>query len=84
MGAEIHFPNVAGAPADGIAAEGFVGARRGALANEDEAVEAGAEVAAEVHAVQFDVRVGEIDVVVMRDEDSDLVCLARGDGCLAD
>lgn len=80
MGAEGHFPGVAGASTDGVAAQGFVGAGRGALADEDEAVEAGRECAAEVHAVELDVGVAEIDVVVAGDEDSDLMRLARGDG----
>lgn len=79
MRAEVHFPNVARAAADGIAAKRFIGAGRGALANEDEAVEAGGEVAAEVHAVELDVRVGKIDVVMASDKDRDLVCLALGD-----
>lgn len=79
VGAEIHLPHVAGAAADSIAAQRFVGTGGGALANDDEAEEARSERRAEVHAVHLDVRVGKIDVVVMSDEYHDLVCLARGD-----
>lgn len=79
MRAEVHLPNVAGAPADGIAAEGFVGSGRSAFADQDEAVKAGGEVAAEIHAVELDVCVGDIDLIVAGDEDSDLVGLAHAE-----
>lgn len=79
MRTKCQFPDIARVAIDGVTAQRFVRTGRGALANDDEAVEAGREIAAKVHAVHLDVRVGKIDVVVTRHEHGDLVCLAWSD-----
>jgi hypothetical protein len=79
VGAEGHLPDIASVPVDGVTAQGFVGTGRTALTNDDEAVEAGREIAAQVHAVHLDVGIAQIDIVVMSDKGGDLVCLPRSD-----
>lgn len=76
--AQIDFPHVAGAAVDGVTAQGFVGTGRSAFANDVVADEAVDEVAAEIHAVQFDVGIADVDVVVAQDEEHDLAGLTRG------
>src|ERR1700691_392393 len=75
--AEGHLPHIAGAAIDGVAAERFVGTGRGAFANDDEAEEPRREIRAEVHAVHLDVRIAEIDLVVVSDEGDNLARLMR-------
>jgi uncharacterized protein (TIGR02453 family) len=76
--AQRHLPDVACFAIDGIAAKRLVRPRRQAFANEDEAGIAGNESGTEIHAVQLDVGVAQVDVLVPRHENNDLAGLCIG------
>lgn len=76
-GAEGDLPDVSGLAIDGVAVEGDVRAGSGRLANDAEAGVAGDEGSAGVHAVELDIGVAEIDVVVASDEAGDLAGLTH-------
>ncbi len=85
--AQGHLPDIAGSPVDRIPPQRLIRSWRAALANDDEAEKPRHEFPPQVHAVHLDMRVAQIDPIVVRHQQRNLVRLPLGQpastGCRA-